>query len=178
VTCQLPNRASAARALAAGHYDSTYLMPWQERMAEQNHRSLTAAQEADFIARFIGARKNRATLLSASLFADPAWDIVLELFLAELEGRKLATSELGYAANVPMTTSLRWIEKLETDGWVRRDRDAHDLRRSFVELSARGSEAMHVWVRDWLEQSSKRSDDDRVTDLLSRIERDGSTDKF
>src|SRR4051794_7061541 len=121
-------------------------------MPEQNHRSLTAADAAVLIAKIIGARQKRTTLFGASLFADPAWDTMLELFLAELEGRKLATTELGCKSNVPSTTSLRWTEKLEADGWVHRVPDRHDLRRVFVELSAKGSEAMRVWLRDWLEQ--------------------------
>jgi DNA-binding MarR family transcriptional regulator len=140
-------------------------------MAEQNHRSLTAADEAVLIAKIIGARQKRTILFGANLFADPAWDTMLELFLAELEGRRLATTELGCKTNVPSTTSLRWAEKLEADGWVRRVPDPRDLRRVFVELSARGSEAMHVWLKEWLEQSSKRTGDERIRELLSRIGR-------
>jgi DNA-binding MarR family transcriptional regulator len=142
-------------------------------MTEQNHRSLSSANEAEVVTQVIRARRKR-TILFGELFADPAWDMMLELFLAELEGRRLATCELGYKANVPSTTSLRWTEKLEADGWLCRVHDPRDLRRMFVELSARGSEAMHVWLKEWPEQSSKRPSDDRVTNLLNRIGGHGS----
>jgi DNA-binding MarR family transcriptional regulator len=169
----VPIQANAALALAIGHM--TARTPcWQDDMTEQNHHSLTPADEADFIAQIIGARQKRETLFGGSLFGDPAWDMMLELFSAELEGRKLATSELGFESHVPSTTSLRWVEKLEAHGWLRRIPDPLDLRRIFVELSPRGSETMHVWLREWLEQRSKTVGHDRVMDLLSRIRGDVS----
>jgi DNA-binding MarR family transcriptional regulator len=141
----------------------------QDDMTEQNHSSIAATDEADLIAQIIGARQKRTTLFGAGLFGEPTWDMMLELFHAELEGRTIATSELARKAGVPATTSLRWTAKLERQGWVRRVPDAKDLRRAFVELSQRGSEAMRVWLKDWLEQSSRQPDDNRVTDLLDRI---------
>lgn len=138
-------------------------------MTEQNHHSLTPADEAEVVAQIIDARQKRATLFSPNLFADPAWDMMLELFLAELKGQTLATSQLGHKANVPMTTSLRWIEKLEADGWVRRMPDVHDLRRVFVEISERGFHTMRAWLSDWSEHSSTPTGDGRVIDLLDRI---------
>ena len=143
-------------------------------MTEQNHHSLTPADEAEVVAQIIAARQKRTRLFSPNLFADPAWDMILELFLAELKGQTLATSQLGHKANVPMTTSLRWIEKLEADGWVRRVPDAHDLRRVFVEISERGFDSMRAWLRDWPGHSSRRTGDVRVTDLLNRIGRGSS----
>src|SRR3954467_8273413 len=104
-------------------------------MTEQNHRSLSDADEVEVVTQVIRARRKRTTLFGAELFADPAWDMMLELFLAELEGRRPAASELGYKANVPNTTSLRWTEKLEADGWLCRVPDPRDLRRVFIELS-------------------------------------------
>jgi DNA-binding MarR family transcriptional regulator len=141
-------------------------------MAEHDHRSLAAADEAQFVSQIVDARRKRAQLFGATLFADPAWDMMLELYLATLEGRRLATSEVGNRTNVPMTTSLRWIDSLETSGWVRRVPDARDHRRYFIELSGRGVETMSVWLREWMLDLSKSPRDARVSDLLDRIGRD------
>jgi DNA-binding MarR family transcriptional regulator len=141
-------------------------------MAEHDHRSLAAADEAQFVSQIVHARRKRTQLFGATLFADPAWDMMLELYLATLEGRRLATSEVGNRANVPMTTSLRWIDSLETYGWVRRVPDARDHRRHFIELSGRGLETMSVWLREWMLDLSKSPRDARVSDLLNRIGRD------
>jgi DNA-binding MarR family transcriptional regulator len=126
-------------------------------MAEQNHSSFAAADEARAVAQIIEARRQRTTVFSENLFADPAWDVMLELYLAELEGRSVATSQLGHSANIPLTTLLRWIEKLEGDGWVRRMPDPTDDRRVFVEISTRGLETMRDWLREWLDRSSAQT---------------------
>jgi DNA-binding MarR family transcriptional regulator len=138
-------------------------------MAEFNQPSLVAAEAAELVSQIIRAREKRATFFGSELFADPAWDIMLELFLAQLTQRKMASSDLGIATPVPMSTALRWIEKLAEGGWIRRRPDPSDHRRGFVELSAKGSAAMHAWIDELVESQPKRAGDDRVRDLLSRI---------
>ena len=126
-------------------------------MAEHKQSPFVAANHAASVTQIIEARRRRNSLFSPDLFADPAWDIMLELFLARLECRTTAASELGYKTNVPMTTSLRWIDKLQTDGWVKRIPDPRDHRRVLLELSDRGADVMHVWLSDWLEQQRQRT---------------------
>ncbi len=46
------------------------------------------------------------------LFADPAWDILIDLFIASEEGRKISVSSACIASAVPTTTALRWIKIL------------------------------------------------------------------
>jgi hypothetical protein len=46
-----------------------------------------------------------------ALFADPAWDILLDLAAARIDGRMVAVSSLCIAAAVPATTALRWITR-------------------------------------------------------------------
>jgi DNA-binding MarR family transcriptional regulator len=124
-------------------------------MVEHKHSSFMTSNHAAAVTQIIENRRRRTLLFSADLFADPAWDIMLELFLAGLEFRRTAISDLGYKIEVPMTTSLRWIDKLQADGWVKRIPDPRDHRRVLVELSARGTHGMHVWLGDWLEQQCR-----------------------
>jgi DNA-binding MarR family transcriptional regulator len=72
------------------------------------------------------------------LFADPAWDMLLELYAAQLGQRRVATSDVCIGAAVPATTALRWIEKLNQKDLIRRRKDPSDARRIWVELSAEG----------------------------------------
>jgi DNA-binding MarR family transcriptional regulator len=122
-----------------------------------SHSSFASADEARALAQIIEARRQRTTVFSANLFADPAWDVMLELSLAELEGRSVATSQLAHRASIPLTTLLRWIDKLEGDGWLRRMPDPTDDRRVFVEISTRGLDTMRDWLREWLDQSSNQT---------------------
>ena len=90
----------------------------------------------------IRTRRLRAHYFKEDLFADPAWDMMLDLFEAELSQRKVAVSSLCIAAAVPATTALRWMKALTEEGiFVRRD-DPFDGRRVYVELSTDASSAL------------------------------------
>lgn len=80
-------------------------------------------------------RRSRDRFFGAELFADPAWDILLELFAAEMGQRRMSVSSLCLGAAVPPTTALRWIKTLEEKGMIRRTADPMDGRRVFVSLS-------------------------------------------
>jgi DNA-binding MarR family transcriptional regulator len=90
----------------------------------------------------IHARNQRSRFLPTSLFADPAWDILLELYSAEVAQRRMSVSQVCAAAKVPATTALRWLSTLEARKLVERQVDPLDARRYFVELSPVGKEAM------------------------------------
>lgn len=83
----------------------------------------------------IALRRLRQTHFSADLFADPAWDILLDLALAERQQRRVCVSSLCIGAQVPTTTALRWIKHMTDSGWLVRMDDPLDARRKFVELS-------------------------------------------
>lgn len=63
--------------------------------------------------------------------------MLLELYIAYHEGRGVSVSDLALAADVPPTTGLRKLEKLEADGFVYRLPDQYDGRRSWVVLAPR-----------------------------------------
>lgn len=87
-------------------------------------------------------RRRREECFDSALFADPAWDMLLELYGSYLEQRRIAVSSLCVAAHVPATTALRWIAKLEQDGLAERKDDPNDARRSWIELTADGVDRM------------------------------------
>jgi hypothetical protein len=80
------------------------------------------------------ARKRRRQYLPADLFADPAWDILLDLLHAELAQHRMSISSLCIAAGVPTTTALRWITNMVNQGLLLRRPDPRDGRRVFIEL--------------------------------------------
>jgi hypothetical protein len=81
------------------------------------------------------ARRLRDRFFETDLFADPAWDMLLDLLLARLERRSVAVSSLCIAASVPPTTALRWIKRLTDEGLFVRNADPRDGRRVFIDLS-------------------------------------------
>ena len=102
----------------------------------------TPAVSLDSVRQVIRARRLRARFFDEELFADPAWDMLLDLLQAEIAQHRVPVSSLCIAAAVPATTALRWIKTMTDVGLFRRRADPHDGRRIFVELSPEASEAM------------------------------------
>lgn len=94
------------------------------------------------VASVLRARRLRASYFEQELFADPAWDMLLELFHAELTHRRVPVSNLCSAAGVPATTALRWLKTLVDKDLVARRDDPLDGRRVYVELHAPTSVAL------------------------------------
>jgi len=111
--------------------------------SDREHFTTSAAD----IRRAIKARRNRDQFLPGHLFADPAWDMLLELYAAELDQTRLSISILCDRAAVPATTALRWISTLEKEGLIDRRGDPLDARRIFVRLSAMGVICMEGYFR-------------------------------
>lgn len=93
----------------------------------------------------IRARRLRDQHFDAALFADPAWDMLLDLMAARLRGEKVAVSSLCIAAAVPPTTALRWIKSLCDQGLFVRAADPEDGRRVFIALSDEAAAAMEAY---------------------------------
>lgn len=95
-------------------------------------------------------RKVRGHHFTARLFADPAWDMLLDLYVTGERQRPVAVSELGLAADIPPTTALRWVEKLQTERLIQRVRDPADARRKHVRLTPSAKMAMDDYLRQVL----------------------------
>lgn len=87
-------------------------------------------------------RARRNAIFGHTLFGEPAWDMLLDLYASECNGRGECVSNLCLASNVPQTTALRWIRTMEQQGWIIRHPDVTDRRRTFVRLTTRARTAM------------------------------------
>ncbi len=84
------------------------------------------------------ARRRRQELFPGIQVADPAWDLMLELFIHSAEGRRISVTGLGLSANVPGATVLRWLAMFQEGGLIQREPDPLDRRRIWVRLSEDG----------------------------------------
>lgn len=100
------------------------------------------------VRRVIRARRLRARYFPEQLFADPAWDMLLDLLQAELSHLRVPVSSLCIAASVPATTALRWLKTMVAEGLFVRRADPHDGRRVFVELAPDASIAMRRYFAE------------------------------
>lgn len=88
-------------------------------------------------------RRKRAALFgNPDLFGEPAWDILLDLFIAHGEGKPVSVSSACIGSASPATTGLRWLGVLADEGLVVRENDPEDHRRVMVRLTRAGIAAM------------------------------------
>ena len=102
----------------------------------------------DTVRSVIRARRLRARFFDEELFADPAWDMLLDLLQAELAQLRVPVSSLCIAAAVPATTALRWLKTMTSQGLFVRRADPHDGRRVFVELAPAASMALRRYFAE------------------------------
>jgi len=90
----------------------------------------------------IRQRQLRARFFDGELFADPAWDILLDLTAARAEHTRVSVTSLCIASGVPPTTALRWIGQMTQGGLLERVEDESDRRRAFIALSEPAADGM------------------------------------
>ena len=106
------------------------------------------AVSAETVRAVIRARRLRARYFPEELFADPAWDMLLDLLQAEIAHLRVPVSSLCIAAAVPATTALRWLKTMVSEGLFIRRADPHDGRRVFVELAPQTSQALRRYFAE------------------------------
>lgn len=98
-------------------------------------KSRTPLPDPRLIHRIIRQRRLRDRYFDGDLFADPAWDILLDLTAGRAEHRRVSVTSLCIAAAVPTTTALRWIAQMTEVGILVREQDPDDKRRAFIALA-------------------------------------------
>ncbi len=89
------------------------------------------------------SRKQRSSFFKTSMFGEPAWDMLLGLFITEGTQRRQTIGGLAELAGAPMSTSLRWIDYLEQAKLIARASSPTDKRIVFIELTDIAREALH-----------------------------------
>ena len=109
------------------------------RLIESSRREAGAGAQSTVLAaaaEACAARRRLYALFGRRLFCDPSWDILLELFVSTLEGRKVTVSTACMSACAPTTTALRHIAYLVQEGLVVRRPHPADARSTYLELTA------------------------------------------
>lgn len=99
-----------------------------------------------------GVRRLRSRFLPAHLFADPSWDMLLDLYDAELAATQISVTLLSASSSLPLTTALRRLDVLEEQGLVSRFEDPSDRRKTLVRLTGQGLDAMEKFFTHYVAQ--------------------------
>ena len=132
--------ALSAEIGALGALPSADLLPEKPPKSSRIISTLELAARAQ---RVYQSRRKRAQIFDdEKLFGEPAWDILLDLFIAACHEKRVAVTSACIGAYVPNTTALRWLNVLELKGLIFRESDEQDGRRTYVALSELGFKRM------------------------------------
>lgn len=101
------------------------------------------------------SRRRRKKYISQDLFGEPAWDLLLDLFISRLKKKRVSVSSACIAADVPLTTALRWLGILVENNLIERFDSETDQRVRWVQLTDSASQTMAEFVRDSIKKTGK-----------------------
>lgn len=101
------------------------------------------------------ARRRRKRFFSPELFGEPAWDLLLDLFIARLKKKRVSVTSACHAADVPPTTALRWLGLLADSNLIERFESETDQRVTWVRLTDYASQQMFRFIGDMSANSLK-----------------------
>lgn len=153
ISCQLVRIAASLRTDAFGRYLRSLTDPASKSLPERPANSLARFCEPNLpiveaARRIYALRRRRGEIFERQIFGEPAWDILLDLFIAGEEGKSVSVSSACIASGVPPTTGLRWLGILCEKGYICRENDDADHRRIIVRLSRKGAKAMRAFLDD------------------------------
>ena len=104
-------------------------------------------------------RQERTREFSRILFGEPAWEMVLELYIRETAGVSTTTAQLKVGLEMCAAVVARWLLVLEQEGLV--GRLAHPLHAGteFVELTDRSREALERYLASIQSLGTQRGDE-------------------
>lgn len=158
--CKLkPPKVSGAAKLQNSNDDtpqsSTKVVPANKPSIPVVKRKTPAEsrQAASLAAHYLKMRRRRSAIIGADIFADPCWDMLLDLFVQASNGIDVSVKSACLASGVPCTTALGYVSILEREGLIIRSADRSDRRRTFLRLS----DAATIGIRSWVTATFKNS---------------------
>jgi DNA-binding MarR family transcriptional regulator len=111
--------------------------------------------EPRLLRQLIRQRDRRRRYFKDNYFADPAWDMLLDLAAARGENKRVSVTSLCLASRVPPTTALRLIGQMTKAGLLQRMDDTIDRRRSFITISDEAANAIARYFADMEEEGGR-----------------------
>jgi DNA-binding MarR family transcriptional regulator len=90
-------------------------------------------------------RRRRVALFGRAMFGEPAWDMLLTLYILDVSGQRQTIGALLHFSGTPMSTAKRWLDYLEAHGLVCREEHPTDRRTAFVALSDKARNMLNLY---------------------------------
>lgn len=96
--------------------------------------------------RLLTSRRIRKRYFQSEIFGEPAWEILLALYVTEETGARLTMTKLAEGIEAPLTTVVRWVKALEEQSLVKRVEHPTDRRTIFIRLLETGQKALDEYL--------------------------------
>jgi DNA-binding MarR family transcriptional regulator len=90
---------------------------------------------ANLAERIYRSRRDRERMFADSIFADPAWDLLLDLFIRSERNEQVSISSACHASSVPEATALRYLKVLTEKKYVERISHPNDKRSTTLKMT-------------------------------------------
>lgn len=98
--------------------------------------------------RLLVSRRRRAHYFGDALFHDPAWDMLLELFVAQGQGKQIDAADMCAVSGVPKATAARIVQHLTATGLIAPHPDPLDAGHTWLQLSARADRDLRGFLAE------------------------------
>lgn len=115
----------------------------EEHLFDDNHLCIVAQS-------LYRLRNRRKKFFSSDIFAEPSWDMLLDLFINTVRGKAISTTSLCLASGTPATTALRWLTILEQKGFLEKYKTERDNRVTMIRMTNLGYSEMCRCLSEWL----------------------------
>lgn len=90
-------------------------------------------------------QKLRRRYFPAAMFGEPAWDILLALYLAPAKSER-TIDRLASSSGAPLSTAIRWLRYLEAENLVMLDTNGHDPAQKQVHLTDKAYDSLRLFL--------------------------------
>jgi hypothetical protein len=112
-----------------------------ERAAAMHNGDLT-----DYARLTLLGRKQRDHYFDPMLFSNPAWDILLNLYVADAEGTPVSVIDSCVASPVPQGVALRWLGYLKQEEMVIEAPNSAQPRQTVIRLTDQARLAVSAYL--------------------------------
>lgn len=92
--------------------------------------------------RLLLERERRLAHFSPVMFGEPGWEMLLVLYVSEATETEQTIGTLVGSIGAPQTTALRWIDYLEKERLISRQRHELDRRAVVIAITEKGREKL------------------------------------
>lgn len=146
-------RATAWQRTDAAASGNVRSLPPQNNLAPRPGLS-KISQHQDILREEAARRAMRAKFLPAEITRGVIWEIITDVYLANISGERISLSCIAMDSLAPRSTIMRQVNILVLKGYLIKDPDPEDRRRFWVSTSAAVRDGISAYLHS-LEMGSK-----------------------